>query len=398
MRLLVISHTPHYIKDGQVVGWGPTIRELDYLSRLFDELVHLAPLYPGEAPHSALGYQSKRIRLHAVKPSGGDKLSDKLAIGLQYPAYARVILQELKQADMVHVRCPANLSLLAIVLLAVVRQPIYRWVKYAGNWQPDGREPLSYTLQRWWLQKGLHKGIVTINGSWPGQPNHIYTFPNPCLTQVELNAGLKASQHKQLELPIQLLFIGRMEAAKGAQRVIEIARGLASTGIDFHLTMIGDGPEKTAYQEKILASGFRDKIELTGWFPKNKLVEYYVPAHFLLLPSTASEGWPKVLSEGMAYGVVSLASAVSSIPQILTESGAGQALPPNEPQAYVRAIQAYLENPESWRQASLAGVGYAQKYSYDYYLALLKQTACQAWQLPLGEAFENPLTSEIDLA
>ena len=43
-------------------------------------------------------------------------------------------------------------------------------------------------------------------------------------------------------------------------------------------------------------------------------------AYLMLFPSE-SEGWPKVLSEGKAYGVVPVTSDVSSIPQYLREFG-----------------------------------------------------------------------------
>lgn len=379
MRLLVISHTPHYIQNGLVVGWGPTVRELDYLSELFDELIHLAPLYPGKAPESALGYQSARIRLHPVKPSGGEKLSDKFAIGIQYPAYALAMLQELKQTDMVQIRCPANISLLAIVLLAILRRPIYRWAKYAGNWQPTEREPLSYTLQRWWLSNGLHKGIVTVNGSWQDQPEHIFTFPNPCLTSEELRQGQLESNTKRLEQPIQLLFIGRLESPKGANRVLEIVRLLDYAGVDFRLNMIGDGAERQIYEALINQYMIDNKVKMLGWMPKNELTKFYSKAHFLLLPSNASEGWPKVLSEGMAYGVVPLAGAVSSIPQILAESKAGLAINPHQIQDYVNAIQDFLADQKKWKQASLQGVMYASRFSYTSYLEKVRETFQIAW-------------------
>ena len=50
MRLLVVSHTEHFRKDGVTVGWGPTVRELGRLAGLFDELVHVAPLHRGAGP------------------------------------------------------------------------------------------------------------------------------------------------------------------------------------------------------------------------------------------------------------------------------------------------------------------------------------------------------------
>ena len=61
MRLLIVSHTPHYRRDGRIVGWGPTVRELDYLAEMFAEIVHVAPVYDEPPPDSALSYASVGI-------------------------------------------------------------------------------------------------------------------------------------------------------------------------------------------------------------------------------------------------------------------------------------------------------------------------------------------------
>ncbi len=89
MKLLAISHTPHYNLNGKIAGWGSTVRELDHLAGLFDELVHLAPLYPGEAPESSLAYSAENIRFRPLRPSGGESLAAKLGILRSYPGYAR---------------------------------------------------------------------------------------------------------------------------------------------------------------------------------------------------------------------------------------------------------------------------------------------------------------------
>ena len=38
MKLTIISHTEHYkLSDGTLVGWGPTITEINHLAEIFDE-------------------------------------------------------------------------------------------------------------------------------------------------------------------------------------------------------------------------------------------------------------------------------------------------------------------------------------------------------------------------
>ena len=61
MRLLVISNMSHYLRDDEVVGWGPTVQEIDHLATLFDEVRHIACLHPEPAPASALPYAAPNV-------------------------------------------------------------------------------------------------------------------------------------------------------------------------------------------------------------------------------------------------------------------------------------------------------------------------------------------------
>ena len=99
MRLLIISHTPHYLREGRVVGWGATVLEIDQLATLFESVVHIAPLQEGPAPRSSLSYQSPRVRFRAVAPAGGVRFRDKLLIPFRYPGSVRAILEERRQSD-----------------------------------------------------------------------------------------------------------------------------------------------------------------------------------------------------------------------------------------------------------------------------------------------------------
>lgn len=384
MRLLIVSHTPHYQSGDRIVGWGPTVRELNYLAELFEEVIHVATLYPGAAPASALPYATPSIRTRLVAPTGGNTLADKARILTAYPSYAGVIRDELNRADAVHVRCPANISLLALALLRRAKHPAYRWVKYAGNWNPDDGEPRSYGLQRRWLNENRHRGVVTVNGQWEGQPAHVRSFYNPCLTDEEAAEGRILADAKKMTMPVEILFVGELNDGKGVGRALRIARTLYRNGVPFRLRLVGDGPDRPRYEAWVREQGL-EGVSFVGWVPRTDIGGFYAAAHFILLPSR-SEGWPKVLSEAMAYGAVPVTAAVSSIPQILRAAGAGVAVPVEDIDGMAAAITRWVADPAAWRATSQAGVQAASWFTYSAYQEAVAGLFADAWgiKLPLS--------------
>lgn len=372
MRLVILSNMAHYHRGDAIVGHGATVRELDHLATLFDEVVHVACLHEGKAPASALPYRAPNVRLRDVPPAGGSSLWAKVRILTLYPHYARVIWEELQQADAVHVRCPANLSLLAIVLLALRRHPQQRWIKYAGNWQSYTGEDLSYRLQRWWLQTGLVRGAVTVNGSWPGQPEYVHTFLNPCLTDAELLEGETLAADKRLSEPVRLLYVGRIEREKGVERCLQILAGLRRRNVHATLSLIGEGSQRPELEQVARILQVESDVTFHGGLPRSALGVHYSQAHFFLLP-TRSEGWPKVLSEGMAYGAVPMASQVGSIGQYLEQFAIGRTFDPDDVVGYIDAIGDYQSRPQMWLAESQRGVAVARLFGYSTYLHAVKR-------------------------
>lgn len=368
MKLLIISHTPHYMEGTTVKGWGATVREIDYLAELFDEIIHVAPLYDEPVPASALAYCSSRVRFEPVSPAGGKTFASKLGILWKLPVYTSIILKYISHVDVVHVRCPANISLLAIILLTFVRAPRKRWIKYAGNWQPSGKEARSYTFQRWWLKRNFARAKVTVNGDWAAQPPHIYGFLNPCLTDEELQEGKSAADQKSITDSIQLVFVGRLETAKGVGRILEIVKELHSAGLRVKIDLIGDGAERPDFESWCRAHQLDQIVYFHGWLARAQLNEFYANAHIMLFPSTSSEGWPKVLSESMAFGAVPIASNVSSIPALLRRFQTGKTFQADNLAAFVEAIRWYGNYAEDWKRESRNSVQAAQLFSYGQYL------------------------------
>jgi glycosyltransferase involved in cell wall biosynthesis len=100
-------------------------------------------------------------------------------------------------------------------------------------------------------------------------------------------------------------------------------------------------------------------------------------------PSDSSKGWPKVLSEAMAYGVASVASDVSSTPQYLREAGVGVTFNPYDLDSFATAIIAYAQQPTRWQIESRRSITAAKRFTYDVYLEnvsrLLELEKIAAW-------------------
>ena len=369
MRLLVISHTAHFLQAGRLFGWSPTVREIDALAQACDSVTHLASLHPGPPPASAQAYTSGRVEFIPVPPAGGAQLRARLAVFLAVPAYLRALRLGLAQADFVQVRAPHALALTAMLLLAFYPEKP-RWYKYAGDWSGKSGDTLAFRAQRAWLRSGLGRGPVAVNGRWADQPAQVFSIDNPSFSLEEAAKVRQMASGKRLSRPLRLVFAGRLEPAKGAGLALQIVKILSSREI-IRLDVLGDGPERAALLALAQALGVETQVHFHGWGSQEKVRECLAQAHFALLPSR-SEGWPKFLSEAMACGAVPIAAPVGAIPQVLAETGAGLC-PPLEAAAWADVLASLARDPARWEQLSRAGIASAPRFSYQCYLVSLEE-------------------------
>lgn len=314
-RLLIISHTGHQqLENGQVAGWGPTINEINFLSGHWDEIVHIACLEKTAPKGSSLPYTAPNIRFVPIPTFGGKKLSQKADIIWKAPGILRTISNELKGTSAVQLRLPMGIGLFLLPFFAFqYRRPYTLWVKYANNWGAPSPPP-GYRLQRWLLKQNFTRCKVTINGFWPKQQEHCLSFENPCLQEKEIADFAEVALAKPHHPPFRLIFIGRLEKEKGIYEFLDALEGPDSDlTLIRHIDFVGAGP-----LEQVIRARLTSKIPYTlhGFLPKEKVFKILQDAHFLVLPSH-SEGFPKVIAEAAAFGVIPVVSDVGSIPHYI---------------------------------------------------------------------------------
>lgn len=315
MRLLVISHTAHYLtSDGKVVGWGPTVAELDSLADIFESITHIACLHKElEAPASAIEYKSGNVMFVPIKPYGGVSILKKLLILTQTYHNLKIVRKELKNSDFFFFRAPTSIGLYLIPYLTVFTKK-KGWYKYAGNWIQKNA-PLSYRIQKWLLLNQPRP--ITINGKWNNQPINCISFENPCLNDNNRKAGLEHTNTKRFDRPLKLCFVGELNIEKGIYRVLDALKCLDKLPLFSSLEIVGNGKEKEQIIQR--STELSMPINVHGSLRREKLFDIYKQSDFILLPSD-SEGFPKVIAEAANFGCIPIVSDVSAIGQYVNDT------------------------------------------------------------------------------
>ena len=366
-RLIIISDTAIYRTEGEDFAFGPVVRELEFIESLFDEIIWIG--FNREDKINDLSMQkiqSSKIKTVLLTKIGGKGFLSLMKIILQYPVMFFTILKYVRKGDIIHTRAPSHPALIAVLLSFVYKNKIW-WNKYAGNWNQKN-PPLSYGFQRWLFKKAKHTN-VTINGFWYNQPKHCYSFENPCLTQEDIEKGKEITQKKTFEPPFVFAFAGRMEDAKGVSRIIE-----ALKSVPFHqikeVHFIGDGKKTETYIKQSEYLG--DKVLFHGFLDKTGVHNILKKTDFFILPSTASEGFPKVIAEAACYGAVPVVSNVGSIAHYVNENnGFIWDLDKSAPYSEIlhKAVQA---DTIVLKQKSLQLADLAEQFTFQNYLEKLE--------------------------
>ncbi len=137
-----------------------------------------------------------------------------------------------------------------------------------------------------------------------------------CRTNVRvINNGI--TPHIQADVTrsgdFKLVAIGRLDRIKGFDILIDQVRKIQ---FPYQLSIVGEGPELEKLQEKIDFYGLQKKICLTGFCED---IPRIMKQSDLIVISSHSEGFPKVLVEAMFYGNVLISTPVGGVTEVLPQ-------------------------------------------------------------------------------
>ena len=139
----------------------------------------------------------------------------------------------------------------------------------------------------------------------------------------------------------QLLFVGRLAAAKGLPILLEAVAKIEGATLD----IAGDGPDRHMLEDKARSLGVSDRVAFLGYQSQQQVRELLKRTDVFALSSFA-EGVPVVLMEAMAAGIPVVATRIAGIPELVRDEENGLLIPPGDASATANAIQRLLEDAD----------------------------------------------------
>lgn len=175
----------------------------------------------------------------------------------------------------------------------------------------------------------------------------------------------RPARRLQTAEPLTIGFVGRMLPGKGLN---VLAEALASMKDEpWKVLVVGDGPERESFQQRLRAAGLEDRAEFTGAIDFALVPEYFHQMDVMVIPTETTkrirEQFGRVIVEAMACGVPVIGSTCGAIPEVIGD--AGLIFPEGDSRALAAALTQVLTDAALRERLAEAGRGRVEQYSWD---------------------------------
>lgn len=360
MRFLIISHTLHNQQDHLLYAYAPYVREMNIWLKYVDKVEIIAPKTEEKVTAIHMAYTHNGIVFNNIPSIAFTSLKKAFFSLFAIPLIVFKIFVACCKADHIHLRCPGNIGLLGCFVQICFPNKI-KTAKYAGNWDPKSKQPLSYRLQKKLLSNTvLTKNMsVLVYGKWKAQSKNIKSF----FTATFKASEIEAIKTKEYNSSLKFVFVGSLVKGKRPLLAIKLIEQLTILGKQVELDVFGDGVLKAELHAYITKNKLENRIRLHGNKSIDEVKKCLKAAHFSILPSQ-SEGWPKAIAEAMFFGVIPIATPISCVPYMLDYGKRGILISPNL-EAATAQVFSKLEATEHLKQMAELAAQWSQNYTLD---------------------------------
>lgn len=142
-----------------------------------------------------------------------------------------------------------------------------------------------------------------------------------------------------------ILFLARMERAKGIYIVLDTMKHLQSKYANFRLLIAGDGKElesaiKYTHDRQV------DQVEFLGFVRDEEKKQCFLRSDLYLFPTFWGEGMPTSLVEAMAFGLPVITRPVGGIADFFADGSMGYLTESRDPKVFAELIEKLFLEPD----------------------------------------------------
>ena len=276
-----------------------------------------------------------------------------------YIAIRKVIKEAIRMADCIIYRAPSPISMVAYPLvrrskkpfaLELMNNPITQYSKESLNsWvQPIIQKFVTYQTRCMcatangvsYVTEYVLQNLFPCHGLNNADTGYFYAH----YSTIQLQKGdFKYIEFAEIK-PQHLVVVhsGKMnDNRKGQDILIKAIKILKDVGWDVELILIGDGVIRTEFEQLVTNLNVVDSVSFLGWKTGYREVQEVLQrSHIFAFPSLG-EGLPRSVIEAMANSLVTIASDVDGIKELLPED---LLVHSNTPEAFAAKIIDVMEN------------------------------------------------------
>jgi glycosyltransferase involved in cell wall biosynthesis len=136
-----------------------------------------------------------------------------------------------------------------------------------------------------------------------------------------------------------VLSVGRLDAEKNPLLLADVIAQLRARDPRWRLVVAGDGPLRTALEQRLRALGVEGSVQLLGEVANGPDLWSLYRASTVFLHVSLTEGLPQVLFEAQAAGLPIVATAVGGVPAALHGGRTGLLVRPGDAAACASALE-----------------------------------------------------------
>lgn len=382
MHLAVVSHKICWRSQESPTGFvtdGGFPLQIEAISELFSSTEIVVPCDSRECAEGVSPLKGRSISVTPLSVPRGTGLRRKVDMLRWGIVNGPAIWRSVRDSDAVHAPIPGDIGTIGMVFALVLRKPLF--VRHCGNWlapKTTAEKIWKWSMER--LAGGRNVMMATGGADKPPSARNPWVkwiFSTSLRrAQIESNAPLTFPEGGKL----RLLIACRLEEKKGTDVIIAAMPAIRAAFPDVELEVVGGGSLLEALKERAKELGVADCVTFRGKVEQSEVLRLMKRAHLFCYPTSASEGFPKVVLEALACGLPVITSKVSVLPKLISPD-CGVILDEPSPGALSEAVIGVCSDPEKYSQMSAMAIETAGEYSLERWRDRIGDSLRDSWRV-----------------